>query len=149
MGLISRIILDELILDDIIQDFSIPWDEDVITLLESFVCSHNSSLIEKSGTTYWIFDWNNLIWCFVLNLWEFRKNTKNREFCERNKLTHEYYPIINLEFIIRRPWKDFEWIWEVMFDKIKRVIWEINSKIDVKPPIFRTAKLSRFFVIFL
>lgn len=122
----------ELILSNILDIFW--WSDDEINwLIESFVESHNSSLTELSWTTYAIQDKNqNQLWFFVLNLSELKKNSKNKLFFEKNNLNHEWYPIINLEFLIRKPWIEYSWIWEYIFKAISEIVTYIKEKINVK-----------------
>jgi len=122
----------ELIIEEVLKDF---WwnDEEINWLINSFVESHNSSLTELSWTTYIIQDKDkNILWFFVINLSELKKNSKNKLFFERNNLNHEWYPVINLEFLIRKPWVKFSWVLEYIFKAISEIIVYIKEKINVK-----------------
>ncbi len=127
-----KICTKKLDLNQILKDF---WTDDKIinSLIKDFVETHNSSLIEKSGTTYIVLDNNdNIVGFFVLNLWTINKNAKNKLFFKQNNLHHEWYPIINLEFLMRKPWKEYIWIWDIIFEFIWEIIKHIEEKIMIK-----------------
>ncbi len=133
MALAYKKLDDWLILNDIIQDFLIEEDNEMEWLIQSFVVSHNSSLVEKSWTTYVILDEKKVkLGFFVLNLWELRKNSKNKLFFSQNNLSHKYYPIINLEFLMRKPWEQYQWIWDFMLKSISEIIIHIEEKMMIK-----------------
>ncbi|MDQ7010065.1 MAG: hypothetical protein Q9M94_07280, partial [Candidatus Gracilibacteria bacterium] len=98
-------------------------NDEIENLLKNFVDTHNSSIFEKSGTTYEIFSPNkDILGYFVLNFGSLNKNSKNKLFFKKNNLTHDYYPVINLEFLIRKPGEEYLGLGEEIFISIFEII---------------------------
>ncbi len=73
MSLQYEIYSIELDKSKIINNFTSKNDETTKHLVENFVITHNSSLIEKSSTTYQISNNNEVIAYFVISLWSIYK----------------------------------------------------------------------------
>ncbi len=132
MSLQYEIYSIELDKSKIINNFTSKNDETTKHLVENFVITHNSSLIEKSSTTYQISNNNEVIAYFVISLWSIYKSSKNNNFWIKQNLSHEWYSVINLEFLIRKPWKDFNWLWDAIFKFLWEIIEYINKKVHLK-----------------
>ncbi|MDD4151523.1 MAG: hypothetical protein PHR68_02835 [Candidatus Gracilibacteria bacterium] len=100
----------------------------ITELTESFVETHNSSITEKSSTTYKITNHGEIVGYFVLSLNSFKKDSKNSIFFQQKNLLHEWYSSINLEYIVRKKGNNYKGIGDVMLNYISDIVEHIDKK---------------------
>lgn len=121
--------------DSIESEFLLEWDNVTKELIVGFVNNHNSSLKEKIHTTYSFLEegtWE-IIGYIMISIGEFTSaKTEHKTFTEQKKLQHRRYPVLWLDFIIRKPWDKYKEYWQIMFDALEEIVCSIESYVDIK-----------------